>query len=256
MTLKVHEFICLQDNYGYLAHHIETGATASVDAPDGDAILAQLAAKGWTLTDILITHHHPDHVQGISTLKATFPDAVVVGPKKEAAQIPGVQRQVVEGDVVRVGGAAARVIETPGHTIGHVVYHFADDAVAFTGDTLFSLGCGRVFATTMDVMYESLMKISDLPQETLIYCGHEYTAANARFALTIEPDNAILQERARNVDVLRAAGKFSMPSTLTLERAANPFLRCEEPDLLTAIGLEDADPASVFATLRERKDRF
>lgn len=254
MALQIHQFICLSDNFGVLAHDPETGATASIDAPDGDAVLAALAEKGWTLTDILVTHHHPDHVQGIPALKAKFPKARVTGPKKEASRIQGLEREVVEDDEVRVGASAARVIETPGHTAGHIVYHFADDDILFAGDTLFSLGCGRVFEAPMGVMYQSLMKLADLSPDTRVYCGHEYTLSNAKFALTVEPDNAILVERARQAEELRAAGKFTIPTTLSLELAANPFLRAEEPNVAKAVGLPNADPTAVFAELRERKN--
>ncbi len=255
MTIQVHQFLCLSDNFGYLVHDVATGATASIDAPDGARVLAALTEKSWTLTDILVTHHHPDHVQGIAALKERFPKARVTGPKKESARIAGLEREVVEDDVVKVGASAARVIETPGHTAGHIVYYFADDDVLFSGDTLFSLGCGRVFETPMGVMYDSLCKLAALPPETQIYCGHEYTVSNAKFALAIEPQNAILVERARQADALRAESRFTIPTTLALELAANPFLRAEEPDVQNAVGLPNGDQTAVFAELRERKNK-
>ncbi len=255
MPIQVHQFPCLSDNFGCLVHDEATGATASIDAPDGEAVLKALADKGWTLTDILVTHHHADHVQGVPALKAAFPKARVTGPKKESGRIGGLDREVEEGDAVEIGKTRARVIETPGHTAGHVVYHFADDDVLFAGDTLFSLGCGRVFEAPMGVMYQSLMKLAALSPETRIYCGHEYTVSNAKFALTIEPDNAVLVERARQAEELRAQGKFTIPTTLALELAANPFLRAEEPNVAAAVGLPDADGPVVFAELRERKNR-
>jgi hydroxyacylglutathione hydrolase len=256
MSLQIHQFICLNDNFGVLAHDPETGATASIDAPDGAAILAALAEKGWTLTDILITHHHADHVQGVPALKAKFPNARVVGPKSEAKRIEGMNLQVVEGDEVQVGNAGARIIETPGHTTGHIVYHFDDDNVLFAGDTLFALGCGRVFETPMNVMFHSLMKLAALPEETQIYCGHEYTQSNARFALTVDPENDLLKHRAGEIDALRAAGKFTIPTTMALELATNPFLRAEDPGVQAAVGLSGHDPVQVFAEVRERKNRF
>jgi hydroxyacylglutathione hydrolase len=256
MSLQIHQFICLNDNFGVLAHDPETGATASIDAPDGAAILAALAEKGWTLTDILITHHHADHVQGVPALKAKFPEARVVGPKSETKRIEGMDLKVVEGDEVQVGNAVARIIETPGHTTGHIVYHFDDDNVLFAGDTLFSLGCGRVFEAPMNVMYHSLMKLAALPEETQVYCGHEYTQANARFALTVDPDNDLLKHRAAEIDRLRAAGRFTIPTTMALELATNPFLRAEDPGVQAAVGLAGHDPAQVFAEVRERKNRF
>jgi hydroxyacylglutathione hydrolase len=255
MALQVHQFICLSDNFGLLAHDPETGATASIDAPDGETILKALDEKGWKLTDILVTHHHPDHTQGIPALKARFPQARVVGAKSDEKRIAGLDAKVIEGDEVTVGGATARVIETPGHTTGHIAYHFADDDVLFAGDTLFSLGCGRVFETPMNVMYHSLMKLAALPEETQLYCGHEYTQSNARFALTVDPDNALLTERAKKVDDLRAAGEFTLPSTIGLELATNPFLRAEDPGVQTAVNMAGHDPVQVFAEVRERKNK-
>ena len=255
MALQVHQFICLSDNFGLLAHDPETGATASIDAPDGETVLKALDAKGWTLTDILVTHHHPDHTQGIPALKARFPGARVVGAKADEKRIPGLDAKVIEGDEISVGNAKARVIETPGHTTGHIAFHFDDDDILFAGDTLFSLGCGRVFETPMNVMYHSLMKLAALPEETQLYCGHEYTQSNARFALTVDPDNALLAERAKIVEELRAAGKFTLPSTIGLELATNPFLRAEDPGVQIAVDMAGHDPVQVFAEVRERKNR-
>ena len=255
MALQVHQFICLSDNFGLLAHDPDTGATASIDAPDGAAILKALDEKGWTLTDILVTHHHPDHTQGIPALKARFPQARVVGARADEKRIDGLDVKVAEDDEVSVGNATARVIETPGHTSGHIVYHFGDDDVLFAGDTLFSLGCGRVFEGTMPVMFHSLMKLAALPEETEIYCGHEYTQSNARFALTVDPDNYLLKERAKKVDELSAAGKFTLPTTMALERDTNPFLLAQGTSVQKALGMSGHDPAQVFAEVRERKNR-
>ncbi|MDE2363309.1 MAG: hydroxyacylglutathione hydrolase [Hyphomicrobiales bacterium] len=255
MALQVHQFICLSDNFGLLVHDPATGATASIDAPDGAAILAELAAKGWTLTDILVTHHHADHTQGIPALKARFPNARVVGAKADARRIDGLDALVAENDEVSFGGTKARVIETPGHTSGHIAYHFADDDLLFCGDTLFALGCGRVFEGTMPVMYHSLMKLAALPEETQIYCGHEYTQSNARFALTVDPDNALLKARAARVDEVRGAGAYTLPSTIGVELATNPFLRAEDPGVQKAVGMSGHDPVQVFAEVRERKNR-
>jgi hydroxyacylglutathione hydrolase len=249
------QFICLQDNFGVLLHDPETGATASIDAPDDAPILAALAARGWTLTDILLTHHHADHVQGAAGLKAHFPGARVTGPRREAARIGGLDRQVGEADEVGVGALGGRVIEVPGHTSGHVAYWFEAAAIVFTGDTLFSLGCGRAFEEPPQVLYHSLVRLAALPGETQVYCGHEYTLANARFALGVEPGNAALQARAAAVAKLRAAGEFTLPTTISLECATNPFLRAEEPDVQAAVGLPGADGAAVFAELRDRKNR-
>ena len=207
MALKIHQFTCLSDNFGVLVHCPETGATASIDAPEAAPILAALKETGWTLTDILVTHHHDDHIQGIPELRKAFPNVRVIGPAKDAARIPGLDAQVTEGDEIRVGHSMARVIETPGHTSGHIVYHFGRDELLFAGDTLFAMGCGRVFETPMHVMYESLMKLANLPEETRVYCGHEYTLSNAKFALTVDPGNDLLVDRAKEVADLRAAGQ-------------------------------------------------
>ena len=255
MALKVHQFTCLSDNFGVLIHDEATGATASIDVPEARPVLAALKEKGWTLSDILVTHHHADHIQGIAAVKAQFPQVKITGPRKDAARIPGLDVQVVEGDHVKVGTAQARVIETPGHTTGHIVYHFAQDELLFAGDTLFAIGCGRVMETPMHVMFDSLMKLANLPEETKVYCGHEYTAANAKFALTVDPDNTLLVDRAKTVEATRAAGKPTLPTTIGLELATNPFLRAEEPGVQAAVGMSDQDPAAVFAELRERKNR-
>lgn len=255
MPLQVHQFICLSDNFGVLVHDPATGATASIDAPDGDPILAALAEKGWTLTDILLTHHHPDHTQGVAELKAKFPQARIVGAKKDAHRLPKLDQAVVEGDAVAVGSAKARVIETPGHTSGHIAYHFSDDALLFAGDTLFALGCGRAFEEAPPVLYHSLQKLAVLPEETLVYCGHEYTLSNAKFALTVDPGNIRLARRAADVSALRAAGQFTLPTTIGLERDTNPFLRADDAGVQAAVGMAGKAPAEVFTELRERKNR-
>ena len=193
MTISVHQYLCLTDNYGALIHDPTTGATACVDVPEAAPTLAALAERGWNLTDILITHHHADHIQGVPDVMAKFPKAKVWGPAKDTARIPFLDHQLKEGDTARVGSLRANVIETPGHTLGHIAYHLREDAVAFCGDTLFSLGCGRVFETPLAVMWSSLAKLAALPGETQIYCGHEYTQANGRFAISIEPGNPVLE---------------------------------------------------------------
>jgi hydroxyacylglutathione hydrolase len=256
MTTHVRQFLCLKDNYGVLVHDSATGATAAIDAPDGEAVIAAAEAAGWTLTDALVTHHHADHIQGLPALRARYPKLMVSGPAKEAARIGGVDRPLAEGDYARVGRLAAKVIETPGHTAGHIVYWFEEEEIAFVGDTLFALGCGRVFETPPAVMWGSLLKLAALPGSTQVYCGHEYTEANARFALTIDSANSVLKARAGEVATLRAAGKPTLPTTIAAELATNPFLRAEEPTLQAAVGMAGADPAAVFAEIRGRKDRF
>jgi hydroxyacylglutathione hydrolase len=256
VAIEIHQFICLEDNFGLLVRDAETGAAASIDAPDGEAIAAEATRLGWRLTHVLLTHHHLDHVQGVPALRQAFPGLCVVGARKDAKRLGALDIGVCEGDHIVLGGARARVLETPGHTDGHLAFHFIADEAVFVGDTLFSLGCGRVFEGTMATMYGSLQKLADLPDETRVYCGHEYTQANARFALTVDPENPMLAQRAREVDALRASGKFTLPSTIELERATNPFLRAEDPLVQKAMGMSDADPVTVFARMRERKNVF
>lgn len=255
MAPHISQFICLTDNFGVLVHDPQTRATAAIDAPDAAPILAALAAREWALTDILITHHHADHVQGIGGLKARFPQARVTGPRREAAKIAGLDRLVGEDDEFAIGALEGRVIETPGHTSGHIVYWLEEEDTAFTGDTLFSLGCGRAFEEPPQVLYHSLMRLAALPDETQIYCGHEYTLANAKFALGVDPGNALLRERAEHAAALRAKGLYTLPTTIAIECATNPFLRAEEPEIQAAVGLPGADPVAVFAELRARKNQ-
>jgi hydroxyacylglutathione hydrolase len=253
--LTIHMFPCLADNYGYLLHDADSGTTAAVDTPDAKAILVQLAAKGWRLTHILNTHHHADHAGGNLELKRQT-GCTIVGPRADAARIPGIDIEVGEGDVVPLGAHRATVFDTPGHTRGHIVYHFADAHAAFVGDTLFALGCGRLFEGTPAQMWSSLQKILLWPDDTRLYCAHEYTQNNARFALTVEPDNAALRERAAAVARRRAASLPTVPSTLAEERATNPFLRPTSRGLREAIGLPRAAEVEVFAKTRALKDAF
>ena len=256
MATSVAQFLCLTDNYGVLLHDPGSGATASIDAPEAEPILAAARQHGWRLTDILLTHHHADHIQGVPDVRAKFPKAKIWGPAKDAARIPFLDHQVKEGDTAQVGSLRAKVIETPGHTLGHIVYHFEEDAIAFCGDTLFSLGCGRVFETPLAVMWNSLAKLAALPGETQIYCGHEYTQANGKFAISIEPANPVLKARIEEVARLRAERRPTLPTNISAELAANPFLRVEEPTIQSAVGMGGSEPAAVFGELRTRKDRF
>ncbi len=256
MPLEVAQFLCLNDNFGLLVHDRVTGETASIDAPDGEAIATEATRRGWVLTHLLLTHHHADHVQGAQALKAHFPQMMIVGARADAHRLPPLDRAVGEGDEVALGQERARVIETPGHTLGHIVYYFDEAGLVFVGDTLFSLGCGRVFEGTMEMMRLSLEKISNLPRETLVYCGHEYTQANGRFAATVDPENPVLSDRLKNVDALRAAGKFTLPTTIALENATNPFLRVEDIEVKKAMGMAGAAPSLVFAEMRARKNVF
>jgi len=255
MGLIVDVFPARTDNFGYLAHDTATGRTAAIDAPDAAAIKTALAHRGWTLTDILITHHHVDHVEGIPDLVASF-GAKVTGPRQEADKIAGLDVLVEAGDVVELGETRFAVYHAPGHTLGHIVFHDVEGKHMFTGDALFSLGVGRMFEGTPGPMWEGVKALRDFPDETLIYCGHEYTASNAKFALSIDPDNAALQERAAEVTALREAGKWTIPTRLGVEKLANPFLRADDAVIARHYGLEGGSPAEVFAAIRKGKDTF
>lgn len=254
MSANIHLFNCLTDNFGVLIHDSQTGATAAIDAPEAAPVLKALEKTGWTLSDILVTHHHADHTDGILTLKERF-KCRVTAPAKEANKIPAVDANVKEGDIVPVGNLKARVIETPGHTLGQVSYHFADERAVFVGDTLFSIGCGRVIEGDYAMMWNSLLKLRALPDDTRIYCGHEYTLANIKFALNIEPDNAALKARAIEADAQRAKGLPTVPTTMAQEKAANPFLRADIASVAAHLGMSGRPAADVFAEIRERKNK-
>jgi hydroxyacylglutathione hydrolase len=255
MPAEIKLFPCLKDNYGVLIRDAETGRTAAIDAPEAAPIEAALKAAGWTLDDILMTHHHADHTGGIAELKQKH-KCRVVAPRGEADKIPLVDETVREGDTVKVGNLAANVIETPGHTLGHIAYWFHGEEVAFVGDTLFSIGCGRVIEGTPEMMWDSLKKLRDLPGDTRIYCGHEYTLANIKFAQSVEPGNAALAARAKEAADQIAAGKPTIPTTIDQEKAANVFLRADVPAVAAAVGLSGKSAADVFAEVRARKNTF
>ena len=255
MPLQIHQFPCRSDNYGFLAHDPETDLTACIDTPEADAINAALEETGWRLTHILNTHHHGDHTGGNLELKERW-GCTVVGAANDAARIPGIDVQVSDGDEYAFGSMQARVFEVPGHTTGHIAYYFASENVAFVGDTLFALGCGRLFEGTPAMMWNSLQKLMALPDETVVYCAHEYTQANARFALSVEPGNEQLVARSREIDELREQGLPTVPTTIGLERATNPFLRPMSENLQATIGLGGDDLVAVFAETRKRKDNF
>jgi hydroxyacylglutathione hydrolase len=255
MPADVSLFLCLKDNYGVLLHDPETGATAAIDAPDSAPVEAALKAKGWKLTDLLVTHHHADHTDGIPALKQKH-GCRVVAPQEVTAKYSFVDETVREGDKVKVGNLTGNVIDTPGHTAGHISYWFHNDSLAFVGDTLFSIGCGRVIEGTPEMMWDSLKKLRDLPDDTEIYCGHEYTLANIKFALTIEPNNGALQARAREAEQEIARKLPTIPTMLGDEKKENPFLRADIADVAAGIGMSGQPAAKVFAEIRERKNRF
>lgn len=253
--LEVHQFPCLEDNYGYLLHDPDSGFTASIDTPEVTAIEHALQEKGWQLTHIFNTHHHFDHAGGNLELKEKT-DAVIVGPRKDARRIPGIDIHVGNEDNYFFGKHEMIVFDTPGHTTGHVIFYFPDAGFAFVGDTLFSLGCGRLFEGTPEEMWKSIQKVLQLPDETELYCAHEYTEANAEFAVTMEPQNPDLLERAAEIKRLRAARLPTIPTTVALERKTNPFMRPTSAEIRKTIGLPDAPDTEVFAEVRRRKDNF
>ena len=245
---------CRSDNYAVLLHDPVSGATALIDAPAAEPIAAALERRNWRLTHILVTHHHFDHVDGIEALKGATA-AVVIGPAAEADRIPGIDVKVREGDRVEVGSLSAQVIETPGHTAGHVSYWFDRDGLLFSGDTLFALGCGRLFEGTPADMWASLSKLAALPPETRVYCGHEYTLSNAAFATTVDPHNTMLAERRLEIARLREEGRPTVPTTIGQELDTNPFLRAADPAVAEALGHPGAPAGAGITELRHRKDR-
>lgn len=253
-SLEIHQFPCLKDNYGVLIHDNASGQTAAIDAPEAEPVRRALKEKGWKLSHILVTHHHADHTQGIEPLKAET-KCTVIGPKAEAAKIKGLDRTVGEGDTFEFAGVEVRVLDTPGHTAGHITLWLPTEKVAFAGDTLFAIGCGRVIEGNMEMMWNSLAKIAKFPGDTMVYCGHEYTLSNAKFALTIEPENAALVARVAEVETLVAAGKPTLPTRVDVELATNPFLRPQSAAIRKRLGMEKAPDWQVFGEIRERKNR-
>lgn len=255
MTLELITVPCRTDNYAFLLHDAGSGQTALIDAPEVPAIAAALDARGWGLTDILITHHHDDHIAGVDALRDLY-NPRVIGAAADAHRLPRLDLAVAEGDSFTVCGEQASVFDVSGHTIGHIAFYFAASQMAFTADSLMAMGCGRLFEGTAAQMWANLQKLRALPAETLICSGHEYTANNARFALTIEPDNAALVARIAAITATRAQGGFTVPSLLSLEMQTNPYLRADHPALAAAIGMTGAEPAEIFAEVRRRKDKF
>lgn len=252
---EVVQFTARSDNFGVLIHDPESGATAAIDAPDADAVMKQAQDRGWRLSHIFVTHKHQDHIEGIPALKAAY-DCEVIGPEKSAHETGMYRRQVKHGDAFDWAGARFDVLATPGHTLDHVSYHVPEQKLVFVGDTIFSLGCGRVLEGTHKMMWESILRLRALPDETRLYCGHEYTLANARFAISVDPDNPALGARMAEVEQLVAAGQPTLPTTIGREKATNPFLRADDPNLMQRLDMAGAEPAQVFAELRTRKDRF
>ena len=250
--LQIHQFAHPPlDNYGVLIHDPDTAETAAIDVGDGPSYLAAVSTTGWTPTQIWVTHHHHDHITGLAALKAAS-GATVYGP----AGISGVERVLTGGDSFRFAGRQVDVIHTPGHTMDMLNFHVASEDIVFTGDTLFVMGCGRVFEGSHSDMWRSLQKLMGLPEKTKVYCSHEYTLANAKFAVSVDPDNMALRNRAIEVEQLREQGDPTVPSSMAAELATNPFLRCADPSIRAGLGMEQASDAEVFAELRRRKDSF
>lgn len=253
--LDIKQIPVLNDNYLYLAHCPETGQTAVVDPAVTEPVFATLEETGWTLTHIINTHHHADHTGGNLEIKERT-NCTIVGPRADRDRIPGIDVEVGDGDSYSIGNAVATVFDVPGHTRGHIAYWFEGSEALFCGDTLFVMGCGRLFEGTPGQMVQSLSKFDALPDETRVFCAHEYTQSNGRFALTVEPQNQALQNLMRDVDAKRAQGIPTVPSTLGQERATNPFLRPSSADLQETLGMLGADIVDVFAETRRRKDQF
>ena len=255
MPLDIRTIPCLSDNYAFLAHDARTGATALIDAPEAAPILTALEETGWRLTDVLLTHHHYDHVDALPDILAAYP-ARVIGAAADAHRLPALDVQVAEGDSVAIGDETGTVIDVSGHTVGHIAFHFPTSRAVFTADSLMALGCGRVFEGTKPQMHASLQKLAALPGDTVVYSGHEYTEANGNFALTIDPENPDLISRVREVADKRASGTPTVPSLLSEELATNPFLRAHDPAIQAHLGMTGANATDVFTEIRTRKDNF
>lgn len=255
MPLEIVTVPCLSDNYAFLLHDAQSGRTALVDAPDPDAITAELTARGWGLDEILLTHHHWDHIDGTDALRDAF-GAKVTGAAADAHRLPKLDRAVKDGEHFDLFGNEVQVLDVSGHTIGHIAFYIPGSNAVFTADSLMALGCGRLFEGTPEQMWESLSRLARLPSDILVYSGHEYTQSNAAFALTIEPDNPALKTRVAQIDAARGTGKATVPSAMQLELDTNPFLRAHLPKVKEHLGMEGAEPVEVFTEIRKRKDSF
>ncbi len=253
--LSIHQFPCRSDNYGVIIHDPRSGRTASIDAPEANAVEQELKKLGHKLTHILTTHHHDDHVAGNLHLKELY-GCKIIGPKGEAGKIPGIDLAVAGGDTFEWAGHDIQVYDCPGHTKGHIAFYVSAENWLFVGDTVFAMGCGRVIEGTLAQMWHSVNQFRTLPPSTMVYCGHEYTEANGRFALSVEPGNDRLQQRAKQVAGQRSRGEMTCPTSIADELNTNPFMRCDSPEIRKNLGLVNAGDADVFAELRTRKNNF
>ena len=253
--MKIFQFPCREDNYGVILSDPQTGLVVSIDAPEEEPIADVLEDKRLKLTHILTTHHHGDHVAANSALKSEH-GCEIIGPKKEEAKIPGIDKSVDHGDSFELEGQRIEVIGTPGHTLGQIAYYFVDQKAVFAADALFALGCGRIFEGDAAMMHLAMQRLATLPDDTKVYAGHEYTLSNARFAVTVDPENKALIDRAKEIEFLRDEGKPTLPTTIGIEKETNPFLRAHDPKIRAHLGMENAEDVDVFAEIRARKDRF
>lgn len=255
MPLEILTIPCLTDNYAYIAHDADTGETLVIDVPEAGPVMAALTQRGWTLSHVLLTHHHADHVDGLDPLLKVHP-AKVIGAAADAYRLPALDLAVSEGDTIAIGGYRGEIMDVSGHTLGHIALHFPQAQAAFTADSLMALGCGRLFEGSPQVMFQSLAKLAALPPQTWVYSGHEYTASNLKFALSIEPDNARLISRGEKITAAGKIGLPTVPELLSEELATNPFLRSHTAEVRKAVGMEHAEDWQVFAKIRTLKDSF
>jgi len=253
MTLEVHQFPCLSDNYGFLLHDPDSGETAAIDTPDGGEYLRQAQARGWTITQIWNTHWHPDHAGGNKDI-VEVTGATIIAPQEVEKLGGNIDRVVKHGDTVTLGDCTAEVIDVSGHTNGHIAYYIPEAGIAFVGDSVFALGCGRMFEGQPQQFWDSLNRVRQLPAETTLYCAHEYTQSNAKFAVHADPDNAALRAYSDEIDAKRERGEPTVPMILSRELETNPFLRADDPALAAKWG--GTTPAETFAALRGAKDNF
>lgn len=255
MTFEILTIPCLQDNYAYLMKDAETGEVALVDAPEAAPILAKLKETGWALNHILITHHHADHIDGVAELRAAT-DAKVYGAAADKHRLPSLDVELKDGDNFKIGSHTCNVIDVSGHTVGHIAFLFPNALAAFTADSLMALGCGRLFEGDANMMWGTMLKFKALPDDTQVYSGHEYTTGNAKFAITIEPDNPDLQARIVDINTKRANNIPTVPASIGLEKATNPFMRADDASVKALVGMKTASDAQVFGEIRTRKDNF